>query len=109
MDDESSVYASSDDDDADAAADGDGAGGDNHRFPPHQQTKDANHSQVAGRAKDSPPPTPRIRGSASSSPVEGSPRLPGGSPNAATAGWAGRCIFKRWNPCWNRLELSAGN
>jgi len=41
-------------------------------------------------AKDSPPPTPRIRGSASSSPNDGSPRLPGASSprNAATAGWA---------------------
>lgn len=62
--------------------------------PPQTTTKDANQSEVQGRSKDSPPPTPRIRGNASSS---SSPQLSphpgasgvaaGASTNAATSGW----------------------
>ena len=45
--------------------------------PPQTSTKDANQSEVQGRAKDSPPPTPRIRGTPSSSP-QLSPHLSSG-------------------------------
>ena len=83
---ESSGYESSAYSDGEDAATAAAAEGDNSErvvvaatnTSPQTSTKDANRSEVQGRAKDSPPPTPRIRGTPSSSP-QLSPHLSSGN------------------------------